>query len=94
MKFGSEGEEHAFAVGLRGEEFFPFEDAESWGGAIAVDAGFGMDVDGFDDFSLECGPLAAGEFDFGEFGHGERIGVSDENQIGGFKNRDLARDAL
>lgn len=65
-----EGKEEAFSVGAGvgeggvGEGGFDFC---SWG--VAVDAGAGVGFDG-DDFFFEGGePGAAGEFDFGEFGH-------------------------
>lgn len=41
-----------------------------------------MDIDGRDGISVECGPLAAGEFDFSEFGHGRRIGGFWDFEIG------------
>jgi hypothetical protein len=69
MKFGREGEEHTLTVGAGGEEGFAFEDAQSGRGAISIDTGLGVDVDIDDGVSVECSPLAAGKFDFGEFGH-------------------------
>ena len=69
MKFGREGEEHTLTVGVGGEEGFAFEDAQSGRGAISIDTGLGVDVDIDDGVSVECSPLAAGKFDFGEFGH-------------------------
>ncbi|MFT7173376.1 MAG: hypothetical protein ACI9NQ_001596 [Paracoccaceae bacterium] len=82
VKLWGEGEEHAFAVGFGGEEFFSFKNAEGGGGAVAVDAGLGVDFDGDDGFSLGGGPLAAGEFDFSEFWHGVTIGASGNFEIG------------
>jgi len=75
MELGAEGEEHAFSVSLGGEEFFAFENTEGRGGAVTVDAGLWVDVDGGDAFTVVGGPLAAGEFDFSEFGHGGMIEV-------------------
>jgi len=73
VELGAEGEEHALAVGFGGEEFFAFENAEGGGGAVAIDAGLGVGLGGEDLLALEGGPLAAGEFDFSEFGHGEMM---------------------
>jgi hypothetical protein len=69
MKFGCEGEEHALTVSAGGEEGLAFEDSQSGRGAISIDTSLGVDVDIDDGVSVECSPLAAGKFDFGEFGH-------------------------
>ncbi len=74
MESGGEGEEHALSVGLRGEEFFPFKDLEGWGGAVAVDTGLRVGVDGGDGMPVVGGPLATGEFYFSEFWHGGSLG--------------------
>lgn len=72
--WGGEGEEEAFAVGAGGGEGGVGEELlEKFGGAVAEDAGFGVGVDGRDDFADGGVPEAAGEFDFGEFGHGLRV---------------------
>ena len=73
MKRGGEGKEHALSVGLGANEFFTVEDTERGRGAVAVDAGFGLGVDGDDFFSMKGGPLAAGKFDLGEFRHDVKL---------------------
>jgi hypothetical protein len=73
MKCGGEGKEHALSVGLGAEEFFAIEDTERGRGAVAVDARFGVGVDGDDLFSMKGAPLAAGKFDLGEFGHDVKL---------------------
>lgn len=82
VEFGREGEEHALAVGLGGEEFFALEDTEGGRGAVAVDAGLGVNFHRGDGVSVVGGPLTAGEFDFGKFGHGGMIGGFGEFGIG------------
>ncbi len=68
--WGGEGEEEALAVGAGGGEGGVGEELlKNLGGAVAVDAGFGVGVDGGDDLADGGMPEAAGEFDFGEFGH-------------------------
>ena len=69
--WGGEGQEEAFAVGAGGGEGGVGEELlKKLGGAVAEDAGFGVGVDGGDGFADGGMPEAAGEFDFGEFGHG------------------------
>lgn len=44
MEIGGEGEEHALAVCLGGQELFVLEDEEGGSGAVTIDAGLGVDV--------------------------------------------------
>lgn len=58
------GEEHALSVGLGRLEGLGGEDLEGGGGAIAVDASLWVGFDGGNFFSVEGGPLTAGQLDF------------------------------
>lgn len=71
-------EEHLFAAGLGGEEFFAGElGAENGGVGVAENTDLGTSETDREDGLAEARiPLAAAVFDFGEFGHkreGEKV---------------------
>ena len=82
MEPGGKGKKHALAVGSGGKEFFALENTKSRSGTVAIDAGLGVRFHRSDGLSVISGPLTAGEFDFGEFGHGGRIGGFGKFEIG------------
>ena len=51
-----------------------FEDAEGGRGAVAVNARLWVDLYRVNGAPVVGGPLAAGEFDFGEFWHAGTLG--------------------
>ncbi len=53
----------------------PIQNAQRRSGAITVNAGFGMNIDSGNGFSVVFGPLAAGKFDFSKFGHGGDLSI-------------------
>jgi len=73
VESGIEGEKHPLAVRLGRLEGFSFKDTQGGRRTVTVNPGLRMCFDPGDGIAVEGGPLAACEFDFGEFGHGARL---------------------
>lgn len=82
MQVGCEGEKHALPVGPRRLQGMSLQNAQGGGRTIAVNPGFRVGLDAGDEVSVEGRPLAAGEFNFGKFGHGMRIRAFPDFEIG------------
>jgi hypothetical protein len=82
VECGSEGEKQALAVRTRSLEREPLQNPEGGSRAITVDPGCRVSFQSNNAISVERGPLASSQFDFGKFGHGGTIRAIGEFGIG------------